>query len=369
MKRSNILIIAPLKEPYTGNALPVKYIYDKYASAGEVELVNLAKGSLKSGFNSFNRIVQILSIIAKVFFKQRNRDLIYLTVAESGLGNLRDLFIYFVTYFNNRKIVIHLLGGNSMKNILTDNGGIVYKLNKYFLNRLGGIIVEGKFQADFYRKVVSNTDVHIIPNFAQSNLFISESLIKKKFENYSPINILFLSNLIYGKGFVELVEAFINLSPQQKERFVIKFAGSFETEAEKAEFLGKIAEHTQLEYLGHVSGNVKANLFKWAHVFCLPTYYPYEGQPFVIVESYAAGCAVITTNHSGIGFIFRDGINGIEVEKKSVEDLKFKLIQLSKHPNELLKFAMNNFQEAKDLYNENSFLVKIEQVFKKIILN
>ena len=66
-----------------------------------------------------------------------------------------------------------------------------------------------------------------------------------------------------------------------------------------------------------MNGTQKKDLYSNAHIFCLPTYYPWEGQPFCILEAYAAGCVVITTNHSGISQVFKDGINGIEVEKKS----------------------------------------------------
>ena len=72
-----------------------------------------------------------------------------------------------------------------------------------------------------------------------------------------------------------------------------------------------------------MTGEKKRRLFAEAHVFCLPTYYSYyEGQPISILEAYASGCVVITTDHGGICDIFKDKINGFRVEKRSCLSIK-----------------------------------------------
>jgi glycosyltransferase involved in cell wall biosynthesis len=364
---SKILIIAPLTPPYTGNALPVKYIYDSYKDDNSIEIINLSKGSFKSGFNSFSRIGQILKVILNVFIKQRGKDLIYLTVAESALGNLRDILIYFVAFFNNKKFVIHLLGGNSMKVILSNKISPWFWINKFFIKRLGGVIVEGGFQEEFYKNVIEPSKIHIIPNFAQDFLFCDEKSIREKYLQVNTYRILFLSNLLYGKGHYELFEAFASLPKELQNKIQIEYAGGFESEKEKTKFLNLIDSFPQIKYRGHVSGDQKIELFKSAHIFCLPTYYPYEGQPFVIVEAYAAGCAVITTNHSGIGYIFKDKQNGIEVQKKSVNHLVEVLSHIINHPNSMLDFALFNNKQANEMYTSKAYLIKVSNIFSKIL--
>jgi len=363
----NILIIAPLTPPYTGNALPIKYIYDNYKVEQGIEVINLSKGSFKSGFDSFSRVGQILKIILNVLIKQRGKDLIYLTVAESTLGNLRDVLIYLVTFFNSKKVIIHLLGGNSMKVILSNKKSPWFWVNKFFINRLGGVIVEGGFQGEFYENVIKPTKIHIIHNFAQDFLFSDENFIRSKYAHVKTYRILFLSNLLYGKGHYELFEAFASLPKDLQFKIQIDYAGGFESEIEKDKFLNLIKSYPQIIYHGHVNGDKKADLFKSAHIFCLPTYYPFEGQPFVIVEAYAAGCAVITTNHSGIGYIFKDKENGIEVQKKSVKDLAKIFISMINQPKDMLDFALFNNIQAKEKFTSKVYLFKVNQVFKKFI--
>lgn len=361
-----ILIIAPFTPPYTGNALPVKLIYDHFHGNNIVTVVNLSKSSLNSGIISLKRILEILNIFLKLLYKVWDKDLIYLTVSESLGGNIRDIIIYILAFYKRNKIVIHMLGGNSMQKILSPEGGVQYYLNRFFIKKFGGVMVEGKFQEEIFSNVISRDRIIINPNYAQHNLFSYEALINQKFDSYEVIKILFLSNLIFGKGHYELVHAFAQIDESIKNRFQIDIAGGFDSEMEKEKYLEMIKPFPQICYHGHVGGILKEKLFKSAHVFCLPTYYPFEGQPFVIVEAYAAGCAVITTNHSGIGYIFNDCYNGIEVKKMSIESLKLALLSLTERKSELLKYALNNFRLAKSNYTEQRYIKNVEKLFSKI---
>jgi glycosyltransferase involved in cell wall biosynthesis len=253
-----------------------------------------------------------------------------------------------------------------MKGLLSNKKSIWFWLNKIFISRLGAVIVEGQFQADYFKNVINENRIHIIPNFAQRFLFTNPDSIIKKFEDVAKIKVLFLSNLLFGKGHYELLEAFQTLNKNEREYFEINFAGGFENDKEKEKFIKLIQPYSQLNYLGHVGGEKKAELFKSAHLFCLPTYYPFEGQPFVIIEAYAAGCAVITTDHSGIPYIFKDNLNGILVEKKSVLSLKEILKGVSVGEFPLRDFAFYNLKEASQIYTEEKYLEKVISVFKKV---
>jgi glycosyltransferase involved in cell wall biosynthesis len=166
---------------------------------------------------------------------------------------------------------------------------------------------------------------------------------------------LFLSNLLPGKGHTELVLAFAALAPEVRDSLHIDFAGGFESEEAKQGFLAAIAPHAQIAYHGTVQGEQKGALFAAAHVFCLPTYYPYEGQPISILEAYAAGCAVITTDHSGIFDTFSDGINGMAVERRSVASLQAALQAVVADPNRLEGMALHNHLTALKHYTTKRY--------------
>ena len=94
-----------------------------------------------------------------------------------------------------------------------------------------------------------------------------------------------------------------------------------------------------------------------AHVFCLPTTYPYEGQPISILEAYAAGAIVITTDIGGIPDIFVDKKNGFLIEGGTQEALVNILIDkiLMGDRSDLYQISQYNQREAQNLYTEDRY--------------
>lgn len=355
-----ILFIAPLPPPHTGNSLPISKLVKSINIDNEVYIIKTNKKKHKAGITSIGRIFKILSILFLVAIKHKKYDVIYLSIAESGSGNLRDLFLYFILRNRLNSTFIHMYGGAAMQKILKPSRSIRFKLNKKFISKLGGVFVEGQAQKDTFSNVIKPEKIHIVPNFAENHLFTTLDNIQSKFENFSLINILFLSNMLYGKGHIELITAYTNLSSKLKEHIRVDFAGKLVSDKEV--FLNSIKGLRNVKYHGLVSGESKRRLFANAHIFCLPTYYPYEGQPFSIIEAYASGCAVITTNHSGIGYIFSSGTNGIEVEKKSPKSLGEAIEHAIENQEALYQYACNNFNIALQLYTEEKFIKSVRNI-------
>ena len=140
-----------------------------------------------------------------------------------------------------------------------------------------------------------------------------------------------------------MVDAFFKLSESIKNQVKIIFVGDFEDNHSKNNFLEKIKKSTNLTYLGKfIDGLEKKELYINSHIFCLPTYYPFEGQPISILEAYATGCVVVTTNHSGIPYIFKHLDNGYEVQKKSIESIVNGISYLVENKTNLKNIAVNN---------------------------
>jgi glycosyltransferase involved in cell wall biosynthesis len=362
-----VLFIAPIPPPINGQSkaskvLLDKLIYDKH----DVSIINLSKSSLKNGFNSLRRLFDIFYILVEVWIKRKKNDIIYLSLAESFFGNLRDLFIYVICYKSRHKIFIHMLGGAGMKKIL-EGKGFQQKINSFFINQFAGVIVEGSVNFEVYSKVISTKKIRIIPNFAEDFLFVSDEEIKSKFSNKQSIQILFLSNLISGKGYDELADAYIQLEEVYKKQVTIVFVGGFESLESENEFLLKIKAHNGLNYIGKfIDGEKKRELYCQSQVFCLPTYYPFEGQPISILEAYATGCVVISSNHSGIPFIFADKKNGFMVKKKSVLSIKKSIEDVLTYKNQLEDIAFNNRNEALEKYRTAIYQEAITSFFYNI---
>lgn len=348
--RRRVLFIGPLPEPVTGQSLACQVFLDALRTQCDVDVVNLSKSGFRQGMDSISRVREVLKIIRLVHARQAAADVIYFTISESRIGNAKDLLIYAVCFTKLDKFVVHLHGGAGLRLLMRGPQGFQKWLNRFFLRRIGAVIVLGNRHLDVFVGAVPPDRLHVVPNFAQDELFTNRQAIERKFAQPRPLRVLFLSNLLPGKGHEELLQAFAALPPDAREGLHIDFAGGFESDNAKQAFLTRAGQYPQVQYHGTVRGDEKRELLAAAHVFCLPTYYAYEGQPISILEAYASGCAVVTTDHSGVFDIFTEGVNGLAVEKRSVESLGRVLASIVHDSAALMGMALHNLEDARAKY-------------------
>lgn len=346
----SVLFLGPLPEPVTGHSLACQILLDELVKHYDVEVVNLNKSEFKQGISSFGRVLEVLSMVFRIWRKRNACSVVYFTISESVAGNLKDLMIYLACFRRLPKMAIHLHGGAGMKRIMSDEHPWLRRMNQFFVRRMGAVIVLGSRHVGIYARAIRPEKIHAVPNFAQDYVFSDAGSIERKFGEMRPLRILFLSNLLPGKGHLELAQAVRLLDERDRSCVQVDFAGGFESEEQKQAFLNLIDHCPQMRYHGTVRGEAKRQLLAQAHVLCLPTYYPYEGQPISILEAYASGCAVITTDHSGILDIFSNSQNGYEVPKESAAALKSAIERALASPHELRDIALFNWNMAQHRY-------------------
>jgi glycosyltransferase involved in cell wall biosynthesis len=354
-----ILFIGPLPEPITGQSKACEVFLGELKKHYSVDVVNLKKDEFKQGVSSLSRIVAIAKILQSIWRKKGSARAIYLTISESFAGNLRDLLIYLLCLKKLDRMVVHLHGGFGLRSIMLGKWHPLRRLNEFFFERIGAVIVLGPTHVEIFRNVLPKNRVHIVPNFAEDSLFIEPENVYRKFKNIKSLRLLFLSNMLPGKGHEELLDAYLSLPELTQACLEIDFAGGFESEKQREAFLARINGMPRLCYHGVVRGDRKRQLFHQAHVFCLPTYYAYEGQPISILEAYASGCVVITTNHSGICDIFTGGANGYEVPKRSPSGLAAAIRDAVSKRECLLPIAAENLRAAQTNYRTVTYNSKL----------
>ena len=365
--KPRLLFIGPLPEPTTGQSLACKVLLDALHDSYEVTVVDLRKGSFRQGANSLARIREIVDAVAKVRRAQAKADIIYLTISESVAGNAKDLAFYAVCRGKLDRLVIHLHGGAGMRGLLAGKVPGLAAINRRFLRRMGGVIVLGERLAGMYHALVPPDRIEIVENFAPAPLFRSDEQIERTFADDGPLRVLFLSNLLPGKGHAELLEAITALAPAERERMVFDFAGGFEDEQSRQAFADAIVDMPGVRYHGVVSGDRKRDLLADAHLFCLPTYYPYEGQPISILEAYAAGTAVLTTDHAGIFDVFTPGRNGFAVDKRSPAAILAALRRALVDRDALRRMALDNAATARARYREEHYIARMAAALSRLV--
>lgn len=255
--------------------------------------------------------------------------------------------------------MIHLHGANFDKYI-SSAPKWVRLLNSKVLGGIKGAVVLGETFRNIFEGYIANDRVHIVENSVKADLFINRDELEKKFRSPEKINILFLSNLIKEKGFQTTLEAFLSLDEELRRRARLHIAGNFNSIREEKEFLVSISNIENIVYYGNVEGKTKQDLLWQSHIFCLPTSYRYEGQPISILEAYASGCIVVTSDIGGIRDVFDDNRNGLYVEAGNTASLRDALVLLITSVAEYKHMASSSYEMACERMTDERYCRSVE---------
>lgn len=294
--------------------------------------------------------------------RNSNSAVYYLTISHSKLGNLRDLIIMNEILKKNKKLIIHYHGGH-FKSLYQSMNYFQKKLNFKMLNKADKIIVLGETLISMFDEIVPISKISICENFVEEKSLLTEEEIRTKFSDINKeTHVLYLSNLITSKGYLDVLKAYdLNMS----SNVFFHFAGGFLNKLERQKFekeFKKIKRKSNVEFYGVVDGELKRELIKKADIFILPTYYHIEGQPISIIEAMANGLAIITTKHSGIPDIVSDK-NGIFVEKKNPQDILEAINYFHSNKDELKKIGLYNREYALKKFQEKHYINRMNELF------
>ena len=227
---------------------------------GDIKIINVSEiyhsNSIKKVFWWLRNIFQILNFSGHKF------TTVWLRVLVDLAG---FLMIYTLKKFDD--IYIHLLGGYNFKR---KSNSAYRRLMKSYIRKCKGVIVEGETQAEIFYDL-GHTNILINKNFVDK---VNLNLVTKMrvWRDKTELRVLYLSNMLHGKGWLEVYKASQLLVG---ENIQFDFVGNAEPW-----FIEKLNQSPNCEYLGFINGTQKERLFKQAHVFVMPTYYEYEAAVF-----------------------------------------------------------------------------------------
>ncbi|MFZ1322517.1 MAG: glycosyltransferase family 4 protein [Ignavibacteria bacterium] len=263
--------------------------------------------------------------------KEVKPDIVYIPVASNFLPYLRDgLMIITASAFSNAKIVIHLHEGNYFNEVFYNNSLPPVKwFIRHSLSKVNTAIV-------FSEKLKENFDgkVKNITAFMNGlDLVPSDPLKKVHKDSDEKFIVSFCSNHYESKGIIDIlksVPAIIKEFPKTEFHFAGAWSDEESSTKQKAEnIINKNGIKNNIKFHGVVSGKAKENFFDNTDILLLPTYYPHEGCPLVIIESFAKGIPVISSNETGaIPEMIEDGVTGLLVNNKNPEQIANAVIKL-----------------------------------------
>lgn len=357
-KDNKIILIGPLPPPLTGQSVSFKMLVSDLEDRGfKINLVDISRQSIKSiGSKGLVRCYEVLNAYLKLLVAFiLGSKICYITISQSSYGLFRDLLFVCTAKMFRVKVIAHLKGGN-YDGFYFSKSFLVKFIIRGFLKMLDKLIVLGNGLVSMYDFIPDISNKIVVVN---NGLPIKTHGFNKKIKNGDKIQIVFLSNLIESKGYIDILHAVKILKYELGINIKAVFAGEFVKSPDDTvnisknkdnffQFIERNSLSENIEYVGTINGSKKWKLLQDSHFFCLPTNYINEGQPVSIIEAMAFGCVILSTKYRAIPDLVEDNYNGNFVAFKNPQSIVDKIVSIiSEEKFDIMsKNSLNTYQSS-----------------------
>jgi glycosyltransferase involved in cell wall biosynthesis len=266
----------------------------------------------------------------------------------------------------------HLHGGN-YGGFYNSASPLMQGLVRATLLRLDRLIVLSQCLREGFRfEPRLNDRIRIVPNGLPAVRFTLPCAKELPKAPGEPIRILYLSNLVESKGYLDVLESVALLANCHGINAFCDFAGSFRCSSDDRhtdniaraeslfrETISRLAIQDRVCFHGPVSGAAKIRLFENAHVFVLPTNYCNEGQPISIIEAMASGNAVVSTNFRAIPDMVKHGHNGCLVQHHNPAEIANAIAWMVAEPQRYSRMSEASISLCRNEFSYNTHVVRM----------
>jgi len=365
----NILMVGCFPPPIVGSSVANQFLFDELIKKGyKIEKVNLSMDNTFGSYNSQGKLSikkilfapRILKNILNIIFNRERRSIIYIVPGQLANSYILKYFPFMLAAHIRRiPYVIHIHGGY-FRTMYNSTQGCKRKIIDWSLRNVDGAIVLGESLRYMFDGLLPSEKVFVCENGVPDEIFATKDEIKQKIEKHKKddmVRIIYLSNLMKTKGILDLFEA-VKILKNKGIKVHLDVAGAIESEIsnEVSEYLSELSDC--VKYYGVVKSEKKKQILLQNYIFCLPTYYYFEGQPMSILEAMACGCVIVTTDHGGIKDIVNETY-GIFVDKKTPTSIA-EGIEIAN--STFSEKSMEAWIEATEKYTLAKFIECIEKV-------
>jgi len=348
--KKKILFILHLPPPIHGVSVMNQVIYDSALINGsfDCDFINLATAGKIENLqkHAFSKYFPALKMISRVLFKllTRRYDEVYVTPFPYGFAFIKDSVTLLLIRLFGVKPILHL--------------------HTYGFKKAAG---RSGLRKKYYRFVFKNVDVICLSKLLIEDIeglykgavsILPNGIRQVNFENTyqlhnGPVQLLFLSNLIKGKGILLLIDAAAILK-EQGYAFHLRVAGP-ESEITYNDLRALISakQITDVITLAGPKYDVeKYEEFRKADIFILPS--DYETFGLVLLEAMQFGVPCIAGNVGGIPDVLGDG-RGILLNELNAATLAGAIAYLIDHPQERQSMGAAGFNYYKTHFTQDKF--------------
>ncbi|RLD07171.1 MAG: hypothetical protein DRI65_05250 [Chloroflexota bacterium] len=335
-----ILMIGPLPPPVGGARVLFHNTVEYMETLDGIDLKVIPLWNRNSPMAL--KLLAAIRILIQVLFIGRRFEVISFWSSKSGMLYFSPL-MRIASSILNKPLVFRLFGIGFDKpiNELTLFNRI---LARFFFLSGDLILLETQIAVDLMKAEFPTANIAIHKNYRKVPGI--EIMPRRQCRRF-----IYLGKIRKNKGILEIIEAAESLNTQN---IIVDIYGPFEGDLSK-----DIFDNCRIvKYCGIIEPDNVADILNNYHALLLPTFYEGEGHPGAILEAYASGLPVITSNWQAIVEIV-DGSSGILISPGNVESLRDAMIKLINGPDfyqKLIRGALKKRQEFSLISGVERFL-------------
>lgn len=340
------MFIMQLPPPVHGVSVMSKLIKDSRLlnDTFKCDYINLATASSVDNLqkNSASKYFLTLSIyfkvIAKLFSTRYSK--VYITLFPYGFSFYKDGLVILLCRLFGYKPLVHLHTYGFKKT--SEKSKFRKRIYRYIFKKTEVICLSDLLVEDI--EDLYEGKVYILPNGIPQVNFENNYSVKEE----NPVRLLYLSNLIKGKGILVLMDA-VCLLKRSGYRFHLRVAGSEHdvTYSMLEEFITKNDLKDEVSLVGPKFNEDKFEEFRSADIFILPSNYDTFG--LVLLEAMQFGVPCISTRMGAIPEVLGED-RGIVIPEINPEELEKAILFLIKNPDKRKTMSTRSFEYYKSHY-------------------
>lgn len=304
-------------------------------------------------FDTHGGVKTLLKAPEYVWRAMKNSENTIILPAHNGLRIFGRLLPLFKMLFKKRKIHYVAIGG-WLPMVLEKQKGLVKTLKNF-----DGIYVEtNTMKRALVEKGFEN--VFVMPNCKELMPISVSDLV---YQNKAPYKLCTFSRVMKEKGIEDAIEAVKAINLEYGETiYTLDIYG--QVDPAQKEWFDRIKENLpdSVNYCGLVPFDKSVEVLKGYFALLFPTKYYTEGIPGTIIDAYAAGVPVISAKWQSFNDIVDDHVTGIGYEFNNIDDLKQKLLDVSKCTDDINALKLNCLQKSKQFLPKEAIKIIVEQL-------